>query len=330
MLNKLYLFLALAAVVVVGCADEELQPAVTQDTLLFGAFPRLVELRTGEFDLADLQNSAYEMEVDFVDNAGGADVAQYKVYVAFDDNTVDSAGVDYSSPDYAEYRVYTPSDFTEGPNGNLGITVSIPFVDVANFAGVPLDSIESGDRFQVRTEVVKTDGRVFSSANSTPAITNAFGGIFNFNINATCPLPDDRFVGDYTIEYGYVYDQFTFFGQPVQALGTPPLNRTVTLELVSGSTTRRTFNIGAILAPGAYQGNGGTITLDFACNRVTSTGASVGLTCGAGNIGSHQAGEAPFVLNDDSTFTIEYEDFGSTDGGCGTPAMAYSLVFTKN
>ena len=329
MLNKLYLLLALAAVVVVGCADEDLQPAVTQDTLLFGAFPRLVELRTGEFDLADLQGSAYEMEVDFVDNAGGADVAQYKVYVSFDDNSTGGSRPDYST-EFAEYKVYTPSDFTEGPNGNLGLTLTIPFADVANFAGVPLDSVLSGDRFQVRTEVVKTDGRVFSSTNSTPAITNAFGGIFNFNINATCPLPDDRFVGSYTLEYGYVYDQFTFFGQPVQALGTPPLNRTVTLELVPGSTTRRTFNIGAILAPGGYQGNGGTITLDFACNVVTSTGASVGLTCGAGNIGSHQVGVAPFMLTDDQTFTIEYEDFGSTDGGCGTPAMAYSLVFTKN
>ena len=329
MLNKLYLFLALAAVVVVGCADEDLQPAVTQDTLLFGAFPRLVELRTGEFDLADLQNSSYEMEVDFVDNAGGADIAQYRVFVAFDDNSVDSLRPDLST-ESAEYRVYTPDDFTEGPNGNLGITVTIPFADVASFAGVPLDSIESGDRFEVRTEVVKTDGRVFSSANSTPAITNAFGGIFNFNITATCPLPDEMFVGDYTLSYGYVYDQFTFFGQPVQALGPPPLSRTVTLSLVPGSTTRRTFNIGTILAPGGYQGNGGTVTLDFACDVVTSTGASIGLTCGGGNIGNHQTGVASFNLTDDNTWTIEYEDFGSTDGGCGTPAMAYSLVFTKN
>ena len=329
MLNKLYLFLALAAVVVVGCADEELQPAVTQETLLFGAFPRLVELRTGEFDLADLTGSAYEMEVDFVDNAGGADVAQYKVFVSFDDNTVDSTGTDFST-DYAEYRVYTPADFTEGPNGNLGLTVNLPFSDVANFTGVPLDTVQSGDRFQVRTEVVKTDGRVFSSVNSTPAITSAFGGIFNFNINATCPLPDEMFSGAYTLEYGYVYDQITFFGQPVQALGPPPLNRAITLEPVAGSTTRRTFNIGTLLAPGTYQGNGGTVTLDFACNRVTSTGASVGLTCGEGNIGNHQVGVAEFDLDDDSTFTIEYEDFGTTDGGCGTAAQAYSLVFTKN
>ncbi len=313
---------------IAGCKDEDASPIVTQEKLLFGAFPRLIELRTGEFDLANLGTSSYEMEVDFVDNAGGADVAEYRLYVAFDDNSIDSAGQDLST-DYELYRTYTPTDFREGPNGNLGLDVTIPFAELANFVSVPGEAVRSGDRFQVRAEVEKEDGRVFSAGNSTSAVTSAFSGIFDFNIVATCPLDDDAFAGDYTITYGYVYDEFSFFDQPVQALGNPPLSRTVALTPVSGSSTRRTFPIGDYLAPGSYAASGGTITLDFACDVVSSSGASVALTCGSGNIGSHQLGTASFDLNDDSSFTIEYQDFGSTDGGCGQVGLNYSLIFTK-
>ncbi len=328
MLNKSLFLLAVVALVVTGCKDEELAPIVTQDTLLFGAFPRLVELRTGEFDLANLQASSYEMEVDFVDNAGGQDVTEYRVYIAFDDNTLGGGRTDFSTESNL-FRTYTPSDFTAGPNGNLGVTVTIPFSEAANFAGVPLDSVKSGDRFQIVTEVEKADGRVFGSENSTSAITSAFGGIFDFNINATCPLPDDLFSGGYTITYGYVYDEFLLFGEPVQALGNPPFSREITLELVPGSTTRRTFAVGTYANPG-YQFNGGTVTLDFACDVVTATAIDSGAGCGSGSIAATQKGTASFNLTDDSTFTIEFTDFGSTDGGCGVPGKDFSLVFTKN
>lgn len=328
MFHKSLLFLALAALVVAGCADPEKTPIVTQETLLFGAFPRLVELRAGEFDLANLSTSAYEMEVDFVDNAGGEDVAQYNVYVAFDDNSTDGGRQDYSTESKL-FRTYEPSDFRAGPNGNLGLDVNIPFTEVASFVGVPIDSVLSGDRFQVKTEVVKEDGRVFGSENSTSAITSAFGGIFDFNINATCPLPDALFSGEYTITYGYVYDEFALFGAPVQALGNQPFSRTVTLSPVAGSTTRRTFDVGVYVAPG-YNFDGGTVTLDFACDVVRSTAIDSGAGCGSGSIAATQKGRAPFDLTDDSSFTIEYTDFGATDGGCGVPGMDFSLVFTKN
>ncbi len=318
----------MVALAVTGCKDEDLAPIVTQDNLLFGAFPRLIELRTGEFDLDDLQGSSYEMEVDFVDNAEGADVAQYNVYIAFDDNSTSGGRQDYST-ESTLFRSYEPSDFRAGPNGNLGIDVVIPFTEAANFAGVPLDSIFSGDRFQVTTEVVKTDGRVFGSGNSTPAITSAFNGIFDFNIVATCPLPDDMFTGEYTITYGYVYDEIDPFGNtPIQALGNPPFSRTVTLGLVEGSTTRRTFNPGAYLQP-YYSFNPGNVTLEFACDVVTSGAIDSGAGCGSGTIAAEQNGTASFDLTDDSTFTIEYNDWAS-DGGCQVAPLGFSLVFTKN
>lgn len=318
--------LALLILLTAGCADEDLSPIVTQDNLLFGAFPRLVELRTGEFDLNNLSSSAYEMEVDFVDNANGEDVAEYRIYAAFDDRTIDSTGTDLSS-DRVLFRTFTAADFRAGPNGNLGVDVIIPFQDVAAATGVDPSLIEAGDRFRISAEVEKEDGRVFSSTNSTPAITNAFGGIIDFNVTATCPLPDDQFVGDYRVTYADVYDEFALFGAPVQALGNPPLDLVVTLDLVAGSSTRRTYNVGTYLNPG-YGFATGPSTLDFACDLVSSSAIDSGAGCGNGTLAAEQAARDPFNFDDDSSFTITFNDFAS-DGGCGVAQMPFTLVFTK-
>ncbi|MTB51807.1 hypothetical protein [Lewinella sp. W8] len=326
MLKKSLFLLAACAIVLTGCTDEELAPVVTQDTLLFGAFPRLQELRAAEFDLADLAGSAYSMTVDFVDNAGGDLVGQYNVYVAFDDNNPDNGDL---STETMLWKSFTAADFSAQSTGNLGLDVEIPFSEIAAFVGAGnAGDVISGDRFLFRTEIVHSDGRVFSSDNSTPAITNAFGGIWNFNVNATCPLADDQFAGDYAVEYGTVYDEFALFGAPVQALGNPPLNLTVTLGLVSGSTTRRVFNVGTTVNPGYGFGASDT-TLEFACDIVTSTAIDSGAGCGGGSIAAVQVAADPFDLNDDSTWTINYVEYGDNDGGCGVAAMEYSLVFSK-
>jgi hypothetical protein len=327
MLKKVFFLLAAACVVMSSCVDEERSPVITQDNLLFGAFPFLEELRSGEFDLANLSGSAYEMDVYFVDNAGGADVAQYNIYVAFDDNNPMPADL---STERALFKSFGPSDFAAlGAKGNLGMTVSIPFTEVAQFVGAGnAGDVISGDRFQFSTEVVKEDGRVFASTNSTPAVTNAFGGIFDFNVNATCPLANDAFVGDYAVEYGYVYDVFPLFGADVQPFG-PTIGRMVTLGLVSGSTTRRSFNYGSYLEPG-YGFSTGDATLDFACDVIMASNFGTTAGCGGGGIGARQVNTASFDLSDDSGWTIEYADFGVNDGGCGVPEdKLYSVVFTK-
>ena len=325
MLKKISIYFAIVALFA-GCADEDLAPLVTFDSLSIGAFPRLQELRTGEFDLANLGTSSYEMVVDFVDNAGGQDVTEYRLFVSFDDNNPDNGD---NSTEFEMFRAYPASEFTvQGDDGNLGVVVNLPFTDLAAFVGVDGADVISGDVFRVRAELEKTDETVFTEVNSTPAVINAFGGIFNFNILATCPLPDDAFVGDYVLTYGEVYDAFELFGSVVTPLGEQPFSKTVTLATIPGSTTRRTFAIGPYLVPG-FNFDAGTVTLNFACDNVTSTDIdSGGAACTTGSLSAAQIGIAEFDLNDDSTWTINFNDFAD-DGGCGVAEMPFSLVFTK-
>ena len=329
MLKKLSFLVAAALIMATGCKDEDSGPVIDFDTLStssesLGAFPRLQSLDFAEFDLANLNSSVYQHTVDFVDGNSSNDVATYRILVAFDDNNPDNGD---NTTDFAVYReVDVQAQSTDPETGNKSYTLTIPFADVAAFVGAEATDIISGDRFQFRTEVVKNDGRVFNSVNSTPAVTNAFGALWNFNVNATCPLADDAFTGDYAIEYGYVYDQFPLFGAPVQPFG-PTIDRTVTLSTVAGSTTRRSFNYGTYLVPG-YGFGTSDITIEFACDIVTTTNIDSGAGCGGGSIQASQIGAAPFDLSDDSTWTIEYSDF-SPDGGCGVAPVDFSVVFTK-
>jgi len=106
------------------------------------------------------------------------------------------------------------------------------------------------------------------------------------------------------------------------------IGRTVTLGL-GNSSIRRDFNYGAYLVPG-YNFGSADVTLEFACDVVTSTAVDSGAGCGGGSIAAVQVNSASFDLNDDSTWTIEYEGFGPNDGGCGVADVKpWSVVFTK-
>jgi hypothetical protein len=331
MLKKFSFLLAACLIMVTGCKDEDAAPVIVFDELEVGAFPFLNELKTAEFDLADLAGSAYEMDVYFVDGVGGDNVAQYNVFVAFDDNNPDNGDL---STETRLFKSYTPGDFGSlGDKGNLGLTVAVPFTEVANFVGAgTAGDVISGDRFQFTTEIVTAGGTVFNSVNSTPAVTNAFGGIWNFNVNATCPLEDARFAGSYKVTYGTVYETFPLFGADdfVLPLGDISGGIDVTLSTVAGSTTRRSLTYGDRLWLPSYGFGTGTVTLDFACDIVTSTEAvDGGLTCGDGSIGfvGSETVVSMFDLTDDSSFEVAYTDFAT--GGCNDAELPFTLVFTK-
>ncbi|MEO0733041.1 MAG: hypothetical protein AAFZ52_09410 [Bacteroidota bacterium] len=328
MLKQFSYLLAMALVLVmVGCADEEAAPIIVFDELEIGAFPRFQSLTSGEFDLNNTGSSIYEMDIDFVDGNGGTDVAQYNVYARFDGNNTDT--------DEVLVKSFAPSDFSaNGETGNLGLTVQITFPEIAAASGVDINAIEAGELFRVRTEVVKSDGKVFSSANSTPAVSNAFGGIWNFNVTATCPLNEGTFLGDYRLTYkDGVYEPLaSLFGQAnCIAIGADPLDVVVSLRAIPGSTTRREYDV--TFFPTCGWARDVVAELDFVCTVINSSGPKTAVECEAGTgFGASQMGEAAFNFNDDSSFEITYRDLGpGDDAGCGPTfnLAPYTVVFTK-
>ncbi len=301
---KKYLFY-LAAVALIGAcsADPELGPIITIDTAEVGAFPRTQNLIASEYDLMDLANSSYVHEIDFRSESGGDNVSNYRVFVTFDDN--DPSNGDESSGE-ALVGDFSPSDFSASAadDSNVGLTLDFPFAAMAAATGVNPENISPGDRFQFRAELELEDGRVFTSANTESTIFGpAFRAFFDWNVNATCPLPDDAFVGTYAI---------THIQGPGNPWATGVREANVELALVPGSSTVRAIN--GLVVIDAFGGFEMAASIEFVCTiaRWQDTGPGVG--CGAPAIMYLNGGDDPIDISDDSAITLTIAEEG---GGCG-------------
>jgi len=297
-----YYYYILGLIFLASCsADPELAPIISIDNAQIGAFPRTVNLMSGEYDLMNLSSSAYLHDIDFRSEDAGANVASYRVFVSFVDNNPDNG--DDSSPE-SLVQDFGQSDFSDGPDGNKALTLNFPFSEMAALTGVPLDNVAPGDRFAFRTELELSDGRLFTAANTESTIFGpAFRAFFDFNVNATCPLPDDMFVGAYAV---------SFVQGPGNPWGTGLREANVTLALVPGSSTLRAVNDAVVID--AFGGFPLPLQIDFVCDVVQWLDANPGVGCGAAGI-FYNAGEAqPVDIGDDSVITLEYSEDG---GDCG-------------
>lgn len=301
---KKILFYFIAVVLVGACSsDPELGPIITIDTAEVGAFPRTQNLIASEYDLMNLSTSSYIHEIDFRSENGGDNVSNFRVFVSFDDN--DPSNGDDSS---GEVLVgdFGPADFTtsDASDSNNALTLDFPFMAMTAATGVDAANVSPGDRFQFRSELELEDGRVFTSANTESTIFGpAFRAFFDFNVNATCPLPDNLFVGSYAISH---------IQGPGNPWATGVRENTVELALVPGSSTVR--NINGVVVIDAFGGFEMPASVEFVCDvaRWQDTGPGVG--CGAPAIMYLFGGDNPQDITDDSSIVLSIAEEG---GGCG-------------
>lgn len=301
---KKYLFYLIAVVLIGACsADPELGPIITIDTAEIGAFPRTQNLIASEYDLMNLSTSSYVHEIDFRSENGGDNVSNFRVFVSFDDN--DPSNGDDSS---GEVLVgdFGPADFggSDASDSNNSLTLDFPFTAMTAATGVDAANVSPGDRFQFRSELELEDGRVFTSENTESTIFGpAFRAFFDFNVNATCPLPDDMFVGTYNISH---------IQGPGNPWATGVREAPVELALVPGSSTVR--NINGLVVIDAFGGFDMAASIEFVCDvaRWQDTGPGVG--CGAPAIMYLFGGDSPQDITDDSTIVLAIDEQG---GGCG-------------
>ncbi len=313
-MKKIARFLLLVGVIgPVSCADEDLSPIAIPEKLEKGAFPRILSQTTAEYSIRDLANAKYEYTVDFKDVSGGNEIAKYDIYVRFSDNTGGT-----STKAEKLWKTFTPANFTPQSTGNLGLTVSIPYREVADFLGLTDADMAYGDRFHFRTTITTKDNREFSSKNTTPDIPGALGGFFDFSIFLTCPL-GNLYTGKYTV---------TYKEPPTSSLGAPFGANPGTADLKATSSSVRTLTLKHL---GSTNTN---ITLTFACGEIRVSNITTAKTCGQGKISIRQNGTTPFSFDNDTSFELTLMDY-ATNGGCKDAQgnllepTPFTLVFTK-
>jgi hypothetical protein len=295
----------------IGCsADPELGPIITVDKAEIGAFPRLVQLITGEYDLANISSSSYAHEVEFQSEDAGQNIASYEITAAYNGGTPQV------------FKTFGQGDFGDSALGLRGITVTIPLTEVASFVGVSLDDLQAGDAFNFTSSVTLDDGRVFGDGNTESTIkSSAFRAYFNWNVLVTCPLPDDLFTGSYNL----VYEESDPGGYgPAWPEGD------VDITVFPGSTTKREFS--TIYLPGIGGFGPYQAVFDIVCDKVVFEGMVSGVGCGGGSltVGPIPGMDSPADITDDSQIVLYMNEGFNTAGCASVSANMVKVVLTKN
>ncbi len=308
---KKYIFLLLGvALMFASCKDPNKTPVLTFEKATVGAYPRLVNLITGEYDLKDLTGSSLKYQVQFVDESNGTLVSEYVINARYDGKNV--------SKDMIEYKRIAKSSFTDF-DGNKGVEVSIPLTEVLNAFGVDVSETAAGDVISFSTTLVLDDGRQFSANNSSPTVRgSAFKGYFTFTGKLTCPLPEDSFVGTYVLSYADDDNAQMGFTYPF-APGE------VTVSTIPGSSTRRSF--GGTWLPGVV-GSSESLGFDVVCDVVVFENFDSGRGCGDGSIVIGPGAPAPIDITNDNVITLNIIDY-KKDGGCGVGPIEKTIILTK-
>ena len=319
-MKKLLILLISGLMVMMSCKDESKAPIITFDIAGKGAYVRLLNVNEGVdgYNLSQFSSTAYDFDVEFVDEQQGDLVATYNIFVSY-------APSPFSSTPAVSETLYLTVDagsFSESERGYKTTNVRIPLSDVASKLGLSQGQLGGADIFNFRSEIILQDGSVFQASNSSAAVNgSAFQGHFNFAVKLSCPLSDDQFVGDYALSYT-IGDW---------AFGVPPLGipegGTVTLEKVSG--TKRSFSFVYLADLGIGQPAVDFI-FDIVCTIIVpDDNIGTGLGCGGTiTLGSKAGTFGSVDVDDDSTLTIDFNEWVD-DGGCGVPVTHIQIVLDK-
>lgn len=251
-----------------------------------------------------------------------SEVDRLEVHVDFQDNTEDNGE---TTLEEGLFKTIPASEFTT--NERLPRTeVRFNLNDLESFFGIEEANYAGGDRFIVTLELHMQDGRVFTDTNTSSIISGPFySSPFRYNANVICPVGDDKFVGEYTIE-----------SVTAGAFGARPWQpgEVVTIERGAGQTNR-------VMTPTYGEELGFELNPDFRfdllCGEVqVPDEQSTGLGCSAiglmyGPAASGEVAEYPYVVGepiDDATLTIHFSD--NAGGDCGGSSNTVTAVLTKN
>lgn len=175
-----------ALAVLIGCSSENNTIDDVFEQVENGAFLRTVETVSSSFNLFDT-SSSFQVVVEEQDHENGALLSQLNKYISFTDVTDD--GTDYSKAEVAVGTV-AASEFTTSQYGLPTTTVSVTLAEALAALGLSEGQYNGGDSFNIRLELVLTDGRTYSAADANGNVA-ALGGYYSspyaYSAALVCP-----------------------------------------------------------------------------------------------------------------------------------------------
>lgn len=191
-----------AALLFTACAEGDNVIDTVFDDTTRGAVLRTVSILSDEIPIGQA-SSSFGAVLEVQDQEDGQLVDFVEVYVGFRDNT-DNGGPD-NDRDQVLAETIDSSTFTIGEFGLPRFTYEITLPELLSTLGLADSDVDGGDQFEVRFELVLTDGRRFSRADNSATLTGSFfASPFLYVANVVCP-PTAPTPGDWTFEMTDAY-----------------------------------------------------------------------------------------------------------------------------
>lgn len=194
--------MALLAIGFVGCEDGNEIFDQIQANVQRGAVLRTVDYPASAQEIP-IGNSDYNFEVTIEeqDQQNGDLLASVDVFLGFRDNTVEPGAEDLDKPQIL-FSTIPASAFSAGEFGLPRATFSASLGEMLSALGLQESDIfqTGGDQFEIRLELVLTDGRKFSNDDNSGTITGSFfSSPFLYTPVVVCP-PQAPTPGTWEIE----------------------------------------------------------------------------------------------------------------------------------
>ena len=173
----------IAAITTVSCGDPEL-PVELFPEMQYGAYARKMT-QTGEFNYFDISNSSITMDVEYYDEANGANITSFDIDVEYVDNISGGA----KSVARTDLKTINSSEFTTNADGYLSSVITLGFTEALGALGITSADVDGGAYFRYWFTITKVDGTVYDYNNTGPNLmsSNAFSALFRQNISIICP-----------------------------------------------------------------------------------------------------------------------------------------------
>ena len=218
-INKFILIVL--AVSTFSCSDTNNAIYDVFDGVEYGAIIRTLNTGNQNFNLFDL-SSSWDITIETQDEEFGALLSQVVVYVGYTDNKDDG-----NDNNRAEVVLNTipASEFTTSANGLPTTSLMYTLNDMVTALGLASGQYNGGDTFNIRLEVVLTDGRTFSAADGSGSLQGSyFKSPYVYQAGMLC-IPAQPFSGVYVID---MQDSYGDGWQTTTSNGGPGI--TVTLD----------------------------------------------------------------------------------------------------
>ncbi|MGX1929845.1 hypothetical protein [Flagellimonas sp. 2504JD4-2] len=310
-----YYIIALLAVMTTSCSEDDQTVDLVQSTVTRGAVLRTLSQTGTAWDVLN-PDEAYSLEIEEQDHEDGALLQEVRVFVDLVDNTDDATTVTTETM----LTTIAGSSFTSGPNGLPRGSFGTTLGEIASTLGISLGDYNCGDQFNVRLELVLTDGRSFTDVDATGNVSGGsfFSSPYSYRISLVAPLPsDDLYTGQY---------QLTTLANGIFGVADY-VDGVYAIESVN-NTTKVLKDVPTFAAFGPF--GPVDVEFEFVCGEIIMKPAQgVGAGCN-GTIASGPANTNTtydLANPDDSVFIINFTSDEADD--CGTGTAQASIQLTK-